>query len=111
MKKQILVLRVTGYDYEKAGTRKQGGEVHFLEPGAKQNKSGKDLDQGFTVQKGNFRGELPKSITAVPGVYEATFRTEVQTVKLYGRDQEVSMVVLETVDKLVSPVDLEIKSA
>lgn len=106
MKKQILILRVTGYDYEKAGSRKQGGDVHFLEPGARANKTGKDVDQGYTIQKGGFRGELPKSLTAIPGIYEATFRTEVQTVKLYGRDQEVSINVLESVDKLVSPVDL-----
>lgn len=101
-----MVLRVTGYDYTKGDQRKQGGDIHYLEPGARQNKSGKDLDQGYTIQKGGFRGELPKAMTAIPGIYEATFRTEVQTVKLYGRDQDITVLVLESVDKLISPVEL-----
>lgn len=107
VKKQIMILRVVGYDYTKGDQRKQGGEIHFLEPGARQNKSGKDLDQGYTIQKGSYRGDMPKALTAVPGVYEATFKTEQQTVKMYGRDQEISMIVLDSVDKLVSPVNLE----
>jgi len=107
LKKTIVVLAVTGYSYEKAGATKQGGDFFFVELGGKQNTTGANYSLGYPVQKGSFRGELPKTVTAVPGVYEATFVSKVETVGMYGRQQQVTILEVESLDKCLKAVEFE----
>lgn len=99
-----MILAVSTYNYEaKDKTRKIGGEIIYIEPQAFQNRQGMS---GYSVFKGNFKGDVPKAVTAVPGTYEATFETRVSSVQRFGRTEDVTELVLGTVDKLVAPVTL-----